>query len=140
MTQISRRKMSDKILNKLYKLFFQTVSNKKTIGEFQQISDDLFSKTEQIMIAKRIAIFYLLIKKIDHYTISRTLKVSSSTIVKFSTIKEKSLGIIPFLNRIVNNEKIGSLFVDLYNDVINTNWSSKYRHRREREIEKVTGM
>lgn len=140
MTQLSKIKVSERVLERLYKLFFQTVGNQYSFEDFQKISDDLFSRTEQLMIAKRIAIFYLLIKEIDQYTISKTLKVSSSTIAKFSFIKSRSYGIVPFLNKVVRNEKIKHFFEDLYFEVLNTHWGVKFRHRWQRKIEKASGI
>ena len=125
MVQVSKRKLSKNLPGKLFVLFFKTVGDKYSRNEFQNICDDIFSKTEQLVIVKRIAIFYLLKKGIDHSSICDTLKVSSATVAKFSLILEKSKGIVPFLDNLVRKEKIVDFLEDIFVEVVSTNWKSK---------------
>lgn len=140
MVQVSKRKLSENLPGKLFILFFKTVGDKYSRDEFQNICDDIFSKTEQLVIIKRIAIFYLLKKGIDHRNICNTLKVSSATVAKFSLIMEKSKGIIPFLDNLVRKEKIVDFLEDIFMEVVSINWKSKLHHRWEKDIEKQQGI
>jgi len=146
MVQISKRKLDTKVLQKLFRLFFEAVGNKNNQEEFQKIIDDLFSEIEKIMIAKRVAIIYLLLKNIDHEVIGDTVKVSSATIAKFSFIKERSQGIVDALRKILRNEKLADFLKDLYIDVIappgtyKTNWKAGWQRKIQREEEKRTGI
>jgi len=140
MVQVSKRKLSENLLAKLFVLFFKTVGDKYSREEFKNICDDIFSKTEQLVIAKRIAIYYLLKKGVDQSSICNTLKVSSATVAKFSLIMEKSKGLVPFLDNLIKKEKIVDFLEDIFAEVISTNWRSKFRHRWEKNIKDQTGI
>jgi len=107
MPPISRFIVRDEILEKLFKLFFEVVGNADNRNEFELVLSDILSSVERIMIAKRIAIIYLLMKNIDYLTICHVLKVSLSTVAKYSILSEKSQGVIPILKKIVKDEKTG---------------------------------
>ena len=140
MVQVSRRKISDNLFSKIFILFFKTVGDKYSRQEFQNICDDIFSKTEQLVITKRIAIYYLLKKGVDQSSICDTLKVSSATVAKFSLIMKKSKGVVPFLDNLIKKEKIVDFLEDIFVEVISTNWRSKFRHRWEKKIKDQTGI
>ena len=65
MTRISKHELTDEVLEKLFTLFFEIVGKKQRKDEFQKVINDLLTPVERIMIAKRIAIVYLLLKSID---------------------------------------------------------------------------
>lgn len=69
--QISKRKVDDKVLDKTFRLFFEIVGNRKNRNEFFLVSSELLSPTERIMLGKRIAIVYLLLKDIDKAVIRK---------------------------------------------------------------------
>lgn len=110
MAMISRNKVSEEVLVKLFNLFFEVVGKRENKEEFKMLIGDIFSQTERIMIAKRIAIIYLLIKDIDYKIICEVLKVSASTVFKFRLLTEESKGIIPILKKILRNERINEFF------------------------------
>ena len=64
MTRISQFKVDDDVLEKVFSLFFEVISKDKDEEEFQNIIHDLLSPAERIMIAKRVAIFYMLMKNL----------------------------------------------------------------------------
>lgn len=145
MARISRFKLEDDVLEKLFTLFFQVVGKKSSKDEFQKTIVDLLSPVERVMIAKRIAIAYLLLKKIDYLTICETLKVSSATVAKFSLLLEKSEGLIPTFKTLLRNEKITQfleeLFVSLHmSPVVGTDWSSGRRVKNIIERRKARGI
>ena len=110
MTRISKYRVEEKVLEKLYKLMFEIISNMDEEERFTGIVNELLSSTEKIMIAKRVAIIYLLMKKIDYIIISDVLKVSSATISKFHSIMNKGKEIKNILEGIIGNEKIKDFF------------------------------
>lgn len=146
MVQISKGKLSEAILFKLFELFFQIVGKKNKKEEFLKVINDLFSPVERIMIAKRIAIIYLLLKKIDQTTIRHVLKVSSSTVAKYSLLIEKTTGITEEFNKLLRKEKIARFLEDLYHDFFSypgrpgINWGVAWKIRRWREKEKQLGL
>lgn len=145
MTRISRFSLNEDLLNKLFNLFFTVVGRKDDIDEFKETVIDLLSPTERIMIAKRVAIIYLLLKKIDHMTISDTLKVSPSTVAKFHLIMEKSQGIVPTFKKLLRNEKLKEFLKDIYLSfrgpgTYGVNWTSAWRQKLDRERRKQIGI
>ena len=56
MTRISKYRVEDKVLKKLYFLMFEIISNMDDEERFTGIMNELLSPTEKIMIVKRIAI------------------------------------------------------------------------------------
>jgi uncharacterized protein YerC len=145
MTRVSRYKLKDEVLDKLFYLFFEIVGKKNDINEFKNIISDLLSPTERIMIAKRITIIYLLLKNIDYLTIVDVIKVSPSTIAKFHLLMEKSTGIVPAFNKIIKNEKIVEFLEELYLDLrgpgkYGVNWSAAWQNKIDFERRKRRGI
>ena len=87
MAQVSKRFMSPIIEDKVYRVFIESVKNTKTSGEVIDFLNDLLSPVEKIMMAKRVAVAFLLLQ--DKYTydeISKTVKVSRGTIAKIHAV------------------------------------------------------
>lgn len=53
-----------------------------------RIFDELLTRTEKIMLAKRIGVLFLLKKGLSTYRISKMLGVSSSTVERFQKAKD----------------------------------------------------
>lgn len=145
MTRISQYPINNNLLTKLFDLFFEVVGKKNNSQDFKNTITDLLSPTERVMIAKRIAIVYLLLKKIDYVTISEVLKVSSSTIGKFQIIIENSVGIVPTFKKLLKNEKISQFLEEIYllfrgPGVPGVNWSSAWTQKLELERKKQQGI
>ncbi len=145
MPPISRYKVEDEVLEKLFRLFFEVVGNCNDKEIFEKILRDVLSPVERIMIAKRIAIIYLLSKNIDYVTICDVLKVSAATVAKFSFLLNKSEGIIPVLNKIIRNEKILEFLKDCLliirgPGVPGVDWSRAWKDRIAFERKKARGI
>lgn len=143
--RLSRFKLSEDKLEKLFTLFFEVVGKNKDKEEFRKIIADILSLQERIMIAKRVAIMYLLTKGIDYRTICFVLKVSEATVAKFSLLMEKSEGVIPVFKKIIRNEKIVDLFDNLFNDffapgVPGISWKAAWEKKIEQEKKKAFGI
>ncbi len=79
--------MSPVIEEKVYKVFIESVKNTKSSNEVVDFLNDLLSPVEKIMMAKRVAVAFLLMQ--DKYTydeIAKTVKVSRGTIAKIHAI------------------------------------------------------
>jgi len=145
MTRISRYPVDDDILEKIFSLFFEVIGKDKDEEEFQNIIHDLLSPAERIMIAKRVAIFYMLIKKLDYYNISKSSKVSPSTIAKFNLVKENSRGIINALKGAVRNDKMINFFEELILELrrpgkYGVNWKNAWQEKIDYERKKAKGI
>ncbi|OGK17405.1 hypothetical protein A3D80_04620 [Candidatus Roizmanbacteria bacterium RIFCSPHIGHO2_02_FULL_40_13b] len=145
MVQISKRKVSDRVLENIFELFFKLIAKERNKNDFNKLFEELFSYTERIMIAKRVAIMYLRLKKIDQFTISKTLKVSSGTVAKYSIIAEGSDGVVPGLQRLLLKDEIVGLLEDTMNIVLapgipGGHWATRWERVKARERKKRTGI
>lgn len=146
MTRISRLPVEDKVLEKLYSLMFAVVGSMDEEEEFAQIINELLSPTEKIMVAKRVAIIYLLMKKIDYFNISNVLKVSSTTIAKFHSMINKRKAITNSLKIIVKSEKAKDFFKKLFIDLqrkpgtYGVDWKSAWQRKIDYEKHKERGI
>ena len=84
MPHISGRKLKSKTLKKLNDKFLSTFENAHRQHGFNKVFRELFTYTEKIMLAKRLAIIFLLSKQIPQHRIVKALKVSPSTVAKMS--------------------------------------------------------
>ncbi len=86
--------MSKKLLEKkkflaIHKELFKFMTKISRAGNSHSLFNELFTKTEKLMIAKRLAIIYLISQKESLYAIEQTLKVSPSTVARMSYKYEK---------------------------------------------------
>ena len=145
MARISQYLLDEEKLNKLFNLFFEIVGKRDDQEEFNKVIVDLLSPVERVMIAKRVAIVYLLLKKIDHRNICSVLKVSSSTVAKFSLLMEKSLGIVPIFKSLLRNEQFIGFLSDIFDSffapgVPSVNWKAAWERKFEKEKLKTYGI
>ncbi len=145
MVNISKRRVGDDVMEKIFQLFFEAFGNVSDREEFTEIVHDILSPTERIMIAKRITIIFLLMKGIDHVTIGDMLKVSPTTVLKFRNIMEKSKGIVKTLEGTVRNEKITSFFKEIWLEfhrpgTPGVNWTSAWQSKIDFEKKKARGI
>jgi len=145
MVRLSRLKLDDKVLNKLSILLFEVVGKTNDSNKFSGIMRDLLSSSERIMLAKRIAIIYLLLKKIDYLTICDVIKVSPSTVAKFSLLLEKSEEVTQTFSSILRQEKVLNFVEGIFNDLfapgtIGVNWSNAWRRKNVFERKQTQGI
>ncbi|MBI4067124.1 hypothetical protein HY407_01975 [Candidatus Gottesmanbacteria bacterium] len=141
MSQVSRRIIKKNIAQKIDKLLLDSLnisSHGKMSSEFL---DDLLTPTEKIMLTKRLAIAYLLLKGYPYQVINQTLKVSNPTIRTIALILQyKGRGLRYTIDKLLKVEKwrnffeeLGDLAVELVGMAPGSNWKStkSYLHRRE---------
>lgn len=119
MTRISKKHIEEETIMKLYQLFFEVFSRSDDQEGFLSLINDILSPTEKIMIAKRMGIIYLLIKKVEIRTIADTLKVSTATVFFYSIVFEKKQArIIHIINQMLTKEKVLNFLDDFFADLI----------------------
>lgn len=118
MSQVSKHFMNPKIAGKVYDVFINSIKNSRSKNEVISFLDDLLSPAEKTMLAKRVAIAYLLLE--DKYTyreISKILKISLGTIAKIhATFALKGDGYRKIIGNLVTNKNIKNLlseFLDI---------------------------
>lgn len=123
---------------------FEILSEANDKDDFLRMIKDILSPPEQLMIAKRIAIIYLLLKGIDQTTIARYLNSSRATVAKFSLLfYDKESKLISVIGELLNQEKISNFFEDLFADIFIKpglkigHWQMHWQHKRRQSDRKM---
>ena len=74
MVNLTKKMLMRKKLVKINQLMFEILNKADDKDDFLGIIKDILSPPEQLMVAKRIAIIYLLLKGVDHTTIAKIPK------------------------------------------------------------------
>src|SRR3989344_8265636 len=118
MVHLSKYYLDKDKLRKLYQLFFEIVSKSANKDSFLLIINDFISPPEQIMIAKRIAIVYLLTKGLPPTAIADYLKVSKATVAKFSLLfYEKETKSIQMIKSLISKGKVLGFIEDMFSEL-----------------------
>ncbi len=144
MVHLSPRPVQKNKLIKLYQLLFEITNSTNDQEEFIDLIKDILSPSEQIMVAKRIAIIYLLIKGLEQVVIAEYLCVSRATVAKFCLLfAEKESRIILIIKSILRKEKISHFFEDLFNDLFTQpgikigHWKNYWEHKKRKQERKM---
>ena len=147
MVRLSKYQLSEDKLEKLFDLFFNIVGKRNNKTEFLDILNDVLSQSEKIMIAKRIALSFLLMKVIENGTICYVLKLSPSTVAKFAFILQTHTdrGIQKAFQLIILKENLKDMFMDICNTlfapgIYGVNWSAAWQRKLEAERKKIHGL
>lgn len=92
MTQISKYPVKKEVEARMYEVLLDSIGMVRSPADVNCFIEDLFSKTEKIMLSKRLAIALLLLKRYDQRMIARLLRVSLGTVSKVSTVLQKGTG------------------------------------------------
>ena len=84
MSQVSKYKLSDKIYGKIFSLFPQFLYRLTSKGKQNILIDTFFTNTEKIVVAKRVAIAFMLVKGYRYDQIVNKIKVSHGTVAKIA--------------------------------------------------------
>lgn len=145
MVQISNKKVDEETLTKLKSFLFYLLTHKTNNERFYSVISSLFSKVEILMILKRLGIIYLLLIGIKKYQIIKTLGVTRATTDKFDLIIEKNEDYYKHFKKLIMNEKVKLLFMDLLNTIYGpgtpgVDWTEAKRTRIETERRKDEGI
>lgn len=114
MTQVSKRFLPNDINIKIQNLFQQSIifcSNKELTNGF---ISDLLTPTEKIMLSKRLAVAYFLLRDYPYRSIRSILKVSSPTIWSVSLVlKTKGSGLRQILKKVQHQKEWRNIFHEL---------------------------
>jgi Trp operon repressor len=144
MTQVSRRFLDKQTQEYIFQTFISAATKLSSPSLTQSFLQDLLTPTEQIMLAKRLCIAYMLQKGYPQRKISDTLKLSTTTITRVSNIlKSQSAGYKKVLNLMLADEKINDFFkkIDSLFDKLSLppkgNWTNYYQNKRKTEQSKL---
>ncbi len=88
--QVSKKNVNKEIENRIFKALYQVLADLKKPEEVKKFLDDVLSKTERTVLAKRLGIAWYLNKNKSYDVIRQDLKVSSATIATVQQGLEKS--------------------------------------------------
>lgn len=140
MAQVSKYPLSKETEERIFEVFWQTIADLKSKEIVQKFLEDLLSPTEKTMLAKRLAIAILLTKGHDYRSISKTLKVSTATIMIVNTwLKHGGEGYKMVIKKLLKQEKSDEFWDNLEETVskilpprYGTNWSEKRQEQYQR--------
>lgn len=102
MTNISKRKLKKEVQDKIHNRFVKTMVDLHGKGGSLFI-EELFTPTEKIMFAKRLAGLLMIAQNISPYKISKTLRLSFSTTAQMQTDVENNK--YPSITKIIQKKK-----------------------------------
>ncbi len=109
MPQVSKNTPRKEVSDRIYEIYAKSLPN--------SLLDELLTKTEKIMIAKRISIAYLLAQNYDYRTISQVLKVSTSTVGSIGAKYKYSESLTKIINQLLENEVANKQWRKLAQDI-----------------------
>jgi len=145
MVRISYIQIKPQDYEKIFSVFYKVLGETDDKDEFSRILFDLLTPAERIMIIKRIAIIYLLLKEIDYRMICKALKVSNTTVNKYKLSMERSEGIVPALKNMVKQEKVWLFFEEIFSQIFypgrpGINWKAAWEMKLALERKKERGL
>jgi len=145
MVRIAYLQIKQQDYEKIFSIFYRVLGETENKDEFNKILFDLLTPAERIMIIKRIAIIYLLLKEIDYRMICKALKVSNTTVNKYKLSMERSEGIVPVLKNMVKQEKVWLFFEEIFSQIfypgkIGINWSAAWEMKLALKRKKERGL
>lgn len=143
MTQVSRRYLSPKVEQQIFDTFVESFTSLSSPAKATNFLYDLLSPVEQIMLGKRLAIAYMLMKGYPQRTIADTLKVSQPTVSKVNASLKVGAGYRAIISHMLQKEKVVAFFDKLEEKLDHllppkgANWSAHYKRtygeRRSRQ-------
>ena len=113
MTQISKYPVSKAVYEKVFDVFLKTVSGLHTKDSVSEFFKEFLTPTEQIMLAKRLAIAFLLEKGYDYREISRILRVSTTTVSRVSVSYKYGSSFQKVVKKLLRDEKIEKFWLNV---------------------------
>ena len=89
MPHLSKHNLEEKIEKDLENRVIAFLAN-TSVKSRRDIYKEIYTKTERMMIAKRLAMVYLIDKNIPTHSISKLIKVSPSTVARFEVRFERN--------------------------------------------------
>jgi len=145
MIRISYLQIKAQDYEKIFSIFYKVLGETENKEEFNKILFDLLTPAERIMLIKRIAIIYLLLKEIDYRMICKALKVSNTTVNKYKLSLERSEGIVPVLKNMVKHEKVWLFFEEIFSQIFypgrpGINWTAAWEMKLALERKRERGL
>jgi Trp operon repressor len=133
--------LAKKIEERIWEIFLEAVVKVKTKDQIENFLNALLSRTEKIMLAKRLAIAFLLHQSYNQRTISQRLKVGLSTVNRVSlALTNKGSGYQIVIEKIIKNEKMADFWQkveDFVGEILPPKGRNWTKWRKERYQQKL---
>lgn len=111
MPQVSRNKLENIVYAEILDNLIQALVEVKKTEEMQVFIKDFFTKTERLMLAKRLTIALMLSHNYEAMTISKFLKVSTATVYKIQNqIERGGPGLRLVIEKLLKLEKMDAFW------------------------------
>lgn len=80
MPPVSKYPVSNEVYERVFEVFSKSIVKLETKNQVAEFLDEFLTPTERIMLAKRLAIAFLIVKGYEYREISRILRVSTNTV------------------------------------------------------------
>ena len=144
MPHLSKKSLRRKTFHRVSRDLIAMISGLESQREIKTFLTELLTPTERVMLAKRLSIALLLLKKYDQRTVARILNVSLGTVNKVSLALQKGNGGYELVvNSIVRQEKFHAFLEKIDEtlvDIVTTGhslpnwrrvrWETKIRNRK----------
>src|SRR3989338_9557367 len=106
MPKVSKYLVKEEVKKRMFEVFWKTIADLKTPSDVEEFFQELLTPTERIMLAKRLAISILIIKKYTYENIVDILKVSPVTIGNIARwLKTEGKAFQKAISKILKQEK-----------------------------------
>ncbi len=107
MPQVSRNPVHKDVFYSIRDDFLWIISDLRTSEDVKSFFYDFFTKTERIMLAKRLAVAAMIHEGYNYQDIHNVLHVSTSTITRVSSVLDSGgTGIKRAIDRLVKEERL----------------------------------
>lgn len=114
MAQVSKYPISKYVYEKIFKIFTKTLVKLKSEKEAEKLIEDLLTPTERVMLAKRLAIAFLLEKDYEYREITKILRVSMPTIASVNLIRKYGgQGYKKAISKLLREEEIKKFLIEV---------------------------
>ena len=103
MSQVSKRKLKKEDFEKIYIQLIEIFGKTSSKKDSEKFLKEFFYTTEKVMLAKRLAIIFMVMEKIPDRKIAEILSVSTSTIGRI--IDKYSMGDYEYISSLINKNK-----------------------------------
>jgi uncharacterized protein YerC len=140
MAQVSKRYLHKQVAERIVDLFWTSLSTLSTKQKVAVFLEALLSPTEKLMLSKRLAIAFMLLKGYDYPSINERLKVSDSTIWNIKlNLDHKGKGYQKTIEQIMDKEKWEKFWQDLDNffqEILPPRYGTDWKEARRKQWKK----
>lgn len=113
MSQISKYPISKDVYERFLDIFLEVISRLKSKKEVSEFFSEFLTPTEQIILAKRLSIGFLIENNYNYYDICNVLKVSKCTVGSVSSKYRYGNSFKKVVTKAIMNEGIKNVWLEI---------------------------